>query len=71
MRLTNLFVDHPCKILTGNLIIFFILAFMSIESGFLEIAEDHRRSYMDWTHPSVINDDKVNLMWDKIEQFEE
>ena len=26
---------------------------------------------MDWTHPSVINDDKVNLMWDKIKQFEE
>lgn len=71
MRLTNAFVDHPCKILVGNIIILFILAYMSISMDYLQLADDHRRSYSDWNHPAVINDDKVNLMWERIERLEE
>ena len=68
MKLTNMFVDHPCKILSANMIC--LLVFSILVAGplnYMAIYESESgRDYKDWEHITTINTDKERLMWDHV-----
>ena len=57
--LTNAFVDHPIKILTGNICTLMIISLVVVfHLNYLKINDGGRRDYLVWDHQAVINDDK-------------
>ena len=68
MRLTNWFVDHPCKLCCCNFICFFIATFIVLSAGFLEIDDLDDRQFSVWTGEASLSRDKSDLLDEYIER---
>ena len=64
MRLTNLYIDHPCKFIISSFIMLVICAMIAQGAGFFEMDIQNNREYLIW-------DDKRVIAWDKLTVAEE
>jgi len=53
MWITDTFVEHPCKLLCGGMLLCFILTFLAISLNYFYLEPQHNRDYLIWNDPSV------------------
>ena len=58
MCLSNLFINHPCKLVTCSIIILGILTFFVYKMDYFELTPDTNRQYM-------VFSDQRTVDWDK------
>lgn len=64
MKITNLFVERPCTVLSSGIAVLFLITFLSSALGYFDIAIQHNREFLVWS------DDKVKD-WDMQEAAKE
>ena len=50
-KLTNMFVDHPCKMICCGYVLLFLLCFIAIKFNFFDINTDQGREWYVWDDP--------------------
>jgi len=60
-RMTNMFVDHPCKTICCGYLLLFLLCFIAIKFNFFDINTDQGREWFVWDDPITRDFEKYTL----------